>query len=101
MTNSDGVSIASVEGTTSSQAIALNQYGIGFISKRPYQTGSLETSMVVRGGYQPSTTYFKVTNAQFIAGTAARFADLELYLSDAFVFTIRTTNYYIPLIKVS
>lgn len=101
MTNSDGVSIASVEGTTSSQAIALNQYGIGFISKRPYQTGSLETSMVVRGGFQPSTTYFRVSNAQFIAGTAASIADLELYLSDAFVFKIKTTNYYIPLIKVS
>ena len=101
MSDSNGVSIASVESTNSGQAIALNQYGIGFSSKRPYQTGSLETNMLIRGGYQPSTTYFKVSNAQFIAGTAASFADLELYLSDAFLFTIRTTNYYIPLIKVS
>ena len=101
MSDSNGVSIASVESTNSGQAIALNQYGIGFSSKRPYQTGSLETNMLIRGGFQPSTIYFKVSNAQFIAGTAASFADLELYLSDAFLFTIRTTNYYIPLIKVS
>ena len=101
MSDSNGVSISSVESNNSGQAIVLNQYGIGFSSKRPYQTGSLETSMLVRGGFQPSTTYFRVNNAQFIAGTAVSIADLELYISDAFLFTIRTTNYYIPLIKVS
>ena len=101
MSDSNGVSISSVESNNSGQAIVLNQYGIGFSSKRPYQTGSLETSMLVRGGFQPSTTYFRVNNAQFIAGTATSIADLELYISDAFLFTIRTTNYYIPLIKVS
>lgn len=101
MSDSNGVSIGSVESTKSNQAIVLNQYGVGFISERPYQTGSSKSHLLVRGGYQPSTIYFRVSNAQFIAGAATAIANLDLYLSDAFLFTINTTGYYIPLIKVS